>query len=279
MTATTCMLCGASPATEGLCADCAARYISSQCARCQSRLLRSRDLEASDLCHECDADRLASALPDAVWAEIDELLKSGSRIHAVVHLREKLDSPPGLYQLLDILDARLRHLRRINPAEHPVPPPPRLPDRGFVLAQARELEQRPLAIEAYWDGDTTGWFLVLTAILADPDGSQPRDHHLAVLREGGDIRIFNGQVPPWPEAAFASEVGQQIARELGVPFYFPSPSEPEDACPRWWQQHDGTPCRQCGVPLLQPSTTPWRGTCYPCHRRDQEASSRREPSP
>lgn len=274
----TCMFCGASPTVQHLCERCAARYVTSHCAGCQITMCHLRGSKGGSLCHACHADREIAKLPDRVWPRVDDALRTERRIDAMVSLRSELDASAGLYELLDLVDARLRHLRRTRPMDFPPPPPSRLPDRDSVLAKARELKHRPLAIEAYWDGDTTGWYLVLTALLPDAEGSRPREHHLAVLREGGDIRIFNGQVPPWPEASFASGLGHQIARDLDVPFYFPSPTEPEDSCPRWWQQHEGTPCSRCGIPLLQNGTTPWRGTCYPCHLRNEHALGQKEAS-
>jgi hypothetical protein len=137
-----------------------------------------------------------------------------------------------------------------------------------ILAKAAAIPQSPVAIEAFWDGDSSGWFVVLTAIIerASPQHPGYREFDLACLRgAGGDLRLFNGQVPPWPEARLAHEAGQQVAARLGVPFYFPSPDYPEDQCPRWWEQDRGYPCRRCGIPLLQHDPCPWRGVCYQCH--------------
>ena len=87
---------------------------------------------------------------------------------------------------------------------------------------------------------------------------------------GGDIRIFNGQVPPWPEAVRPKEAGEDLAARLGIPFFFASPQHPEDRCPRWWEQSQAYPCRRCGIPLLQCDPCPWRGACYSCHLAEQK---------
>jgi hypothetical protein len=41
------------------------------------------------------------------------------------------------------------------------------------------------------------------------------------------LRIFNGQVPPWPEAEEAQTTGRALADHFGVPFHFVSPDAPE----------------------------------------------------
>jgi hypothetical protein len=147
------------------------------------------------------------------------------------------------------------------------------PTREELLAKAAALTERPVAIEAFWEGESSGWFVVLSAVVKFPKGY--RDTGKWTLQgSGGDLRLFNGQVPPWPEAEFAQQVGTELAGKFGVPFYFASPNHPEEDCPRWWEQDQGYPCSQCGILLLQrQEPCPWRGTCYRCYlekRREQK---------
>ena len=137
-----------------------------------------------------------------------------------------------------------------------------------IVANANTLPQPPVAIEAFWDGDTEGWFLVVVAILARPGRRHPQfsEVDLACLRAaGGDIRIFNGQVPRWPESAVAQKAGVSLACKFGVPFWFPSPDQPRDEAARWWDKDSAVPCRACGSPIVQKPGTPWAGFCHPCH--------------
>lgn len=150
-----------------------------------------------------------------------------------------------------------------------------LPSREQLMVKAEALPQTPVAFEAFWDGDSSGWFVVLSAILREESGF--RDHPLCAMQDGGDIRLFNGQVPPWGEAVLARQVGEELAAKFGVPFYFASPSHPEDDCPRWWEQAQGAPCRCCGILLIQRHDPyPPRGVCSFCHlkevREKKEAS-------
>jgi hypothetical protein len=133
-------------------------------------------------------------------------------------------------------------------------------------AKAR-LPAAAVAIEAYWDGDSSGWFVVLVAVVGGDAGYEGRSLWAS---KGYDFRLFTGQVPPWPEARRAAELGQALATPLGVPFYFPSPDHPEDDCPRWWERDKGTPCRRCGIPLLQRDPCSHRGVCYQCHLAEEK---------
>jgi hypothetical protein len=137
-----------------------------------------------------------------------------------------------------------------------------LPSREDLIAKADALVDRPVAFEAIWDGDSSGWFVEFNAVFKTGDGYT--SEFFAVLQDGGDIRVFNGNVPPWPEAEFARKIGAELASRFGVPFYFPSPIHPEEACPHWWEQHQGYPCRRCGILLLQHESCPWRGVCHRC---------------
>lgn len=111
-----------------------------------------------------------------------------------------------------------------------------LPTREALLLKAKEAPATAVAVEAFWDGDTYGWFVVLTIIfLESTSGGRYGEFDIAVMRSpGGDFRLFIGDVPPWPEAKLASEVGEELSRQLGIPFYFASPDQPKD-CPRWWE--------------------------------------------
>ncbi len=160
--------------------------------------------------------------------------------------------------------------RFINASRSPSPDPKRchgneamIPTLEEISAKVAALPRAPVAFEARWYGDSHGWRIALTAILKSDNWPGFED---SVLFESslGDIRIFNGQVPPWPEAGIAAKSGGDLAIKFDVPFYFPSPNHPEEDCPRWWEQKKGSPCRRCGIPLDQEDTLPWKGRCYFC---------------
>lgn len=148
---------------------------------------------------------------------------------------------------------------------------------GRIEATTRE----PVALEALWDGDTSGWSLGLSVIVREQRGSgghQYQDKFLMTLRFGSDIRLFTGSVPPWPEAVVAQRVGRAVAEQLGIPFWFPSPDEPDDDCPHWWEQDKAHPCKDCAKPIL-PNRSPYlpQDVCYRCHlRREQQAKLRKD---
>jgi hypothetical protein len=93
-----------------------------------------------------------------------------------------------------------------------------------------------VAIEAVWDGDTDGWFVVLFAITERSSRLHPSldEVRLAAFRRGTDLRLLNGQVPPWPEAADATRLGQALAQTMNVPFHFQNADTPDIDQLRWW---------------------------------------------
>ncbi|HVK22118.1 MAG TPA: hypothetical protein VM677_12230 [Actinokineospora sp.] len=134
------------------------------------------------------------------------------------------------------LGPSLRHQRGELDGQGLLEPEPPPPTTAELIARADGISEPVVAVEAVWDGDTQGWFIDLVAIVGRP--GRHHDHFdeltLTVIRHGGDIRLFNGQVPPWPEAQQASEQGEAVARHLGVPFHFVSQHEPDVDSPRWW---------------------------------------------
>ena len=117
--------------------------------------------------------------------------------------------------------------------------PPPSPALWLETAKRKldELRCAPVALEAIWDGDTTGWFLLVFAILPEPSEMHPRFTAVWLVSmrgAGGDSRLFTGQVPPWPETEVAREIGRLAAARWRVPFHFPSPDKPELDDPRWW---------------------------------------------
>jgi len=137
------------------------------------------------------------------------------------------------------------------------------PPDSAALAHLRAAASSAVAIEALWDGDTQGWFVELSAVVRREAGFEAR--FLRAFRRIGDIRLFNGDVPPWPEALEASEIGTQLASLLGLPFHFPAADHPEQDCPHWWDLSRSYPCGRCSMPLLQTKDCRWRGLCYYCH--------------
>lgn len=167
-----------------------------------------------------------AALPDEARSAVDALVRRDRRIHAVQVIREAFaqGAKPGLTEALDVVVERYRALEQ--PLFTSTPPL----DLEKLAAAVAALPVRPDAIEALWDGDTDGWFVVLFAVTAAPW----RQFELAVSRLGTDLRLFDGEAPPWPEAVEAREVGGALARQLDVPFAFASPERPDDTAPRWW---------------------------------------------
>ena len=161
-----------------------------------------------------------------VRGQVDDLVMQGRKLQAVKVVRDSLgDRRPGLYECVDLVAERFEDLgqRFTRSPTAPV-------DLEELTAKVKALPQRPAAIEAVWDGDSEGWMVDLMAVTIEPRA----EYRLATVQHGTDIRLFNGEVPPWPEAQEASVIGRGLAERFGVPFHFASPDEPDCFAPRWW---------------------------------------------
>ncbi|MBB2948286.1 hypothetical protein FB565_008069 [Actinoplanes lutulentus] len=177
-----------------------------------------------------------TSLTPPLRERLDEHLRARRLLPAIKLLRDsgEIQPLPGIYQAQDLLVARQNELA----GQGLLQPPPAPPTTDQLIAKVTAISEPLAAVEACWDGDTQGWFVVLVAIVRRPGPRHPDfdEADLCVLRFGGDIRLFNGQVPPWPEAVRATEQGQAVAQRMGVPFHFASPDEPDDEAPRWWDE-------------------------------------------
>jgi hypothetical protein len=163
-------------------------------------------------------------LPTELRSRIDELIADDRKLLAIVAIRDTLGEPrPGIYECMDLLAERCAELDQ--PWFRPSPPL----DLDVLTEQVAALPHPPEAIEALWDGDSDGWFVCLVAVTLRPKF----EHNLAFIRHGTDMRIFNGEVPPWPEALEVTAIGCALADRLGVPFHFASPDDPYIDLPRW----------------------------------------------
>ncbi|SEC49496.1 hypothetical protein SAMN05216489_00876 [Streptomyces sp. 3213] len=167
-----------------------------------------------------------AALSAAERSAVDELIRRDHRLPAVVRMREAFpaESRPGLYETLDVVAERYRELG-MSFERRPTPPL----DLTTLAERVEALPGRTVAIEAMWDGDSDGWCVDLMAHTDAPVA----EYRLATVRHGGDLRLFNGTVPPWPEAREAETVGRALAERFGVPFHFAGRDEPEIDAPRW----------------------------------------------
>ena len=133
---------------------------------------------------------------------------------------------------------------------------------------------RPTVLEALWDGDTDGWFLVFNLYVKTGNLFWQKEEvkHLGILSLGSDIRLFDGVVPPWPEAILAKQWGRKAAEKYELTFYFPSDNKPDGDCPSWVQKHLAIQCADCGK-LIIPTDSHYlpKEICFNCHlEREQK---------
>lgn len=151
------------------------------------------------------ADLCWTDLSDADRCEVDRLLLADQTILAMKYIREAHQ-----------VDLRWAILIVLGRKAEIVPPRP-LPTVEDLEQSARAaIGGAPSQVSAHWDGDSEGWFVVLEALAT---GGQPL-WRVFLRGPGGDMRLFNGRVPPWPEAELARAAGANLAAMWGVPFVF-----------------------------------------------------------
>ncbi|NOJ52089.1 hypothetical protein HK404_05675 [Myxococcus xanthus] len=195
-------------------------------------------------------DTLSKPVPEDVLEAADALLLDGQFILAIKLFKERTRC--GLHDALEWITHRTEALMELHPrfrAEETArkereTSPSSWRTQG--LENLSQLARPPCAVEAIWDGDSTGWLLTLEAILPGASREHPRftSVRLVTMRgESGDMRFIQGSVPSWSGKEIAEELGQIAHERWGIPFYFPSPDNPIDDAPRWWdsQLEPGTP--------------------------------------
>ncbi len=131
----------------------------------------------------------------------------------------------------------------------------------------------PTVLEALWDGDTQGWFLMLYIHITENSISNlAQRHYLGTISLGTDIRLFNGE--SYTEIGVAKELGQKAVDKYGLIFYFPSDKAPDDDCPEWNERHLGINCVDCNK-LIMPPDSPYlpKDICYNCNS-DRKSKTR-----
>ena len=125
---------------------------------------------------------------------------------------------------------------------------------------------KPIVVEAQWEGDTQGWFLCMFIIIKKGIFKKIESHYLGTIYFGGDIRIFQGTVPPYPESTIAQEIGKKLIAKYDIEFFFPSPDNPDDDCPRWTERDKAINCEDCNK-LIIPTESQYlpKEICYNCH--------------
>lgn len=149
------------------------------------------------------------ALSPPAQAELDDILRASGVITAMKHVMSR--------HHLSFSDAQDLVVRR-DRILHPEP---------SLEQQEAEVRARfdaltggtPTSVRASWDGDSTGWMVILEVVYVEPS-VRGRGYLGALRAPGGDFRLFTGQVPPWPEVALAEQLGTDFAGRLGVPFSF-----------------------------------------------------------
>lgn len=138
-----------------------------------------------------------------------------------------------------------------------------------AVSKINQINQRPKVVEILWGGDTHGWFIIMSIVTETGFWKFKKQnvHRLGnISHKDGDLRLFNGFDPPWPEAILAREIAEKLKAKYNLEIYFPSPNEPDDDCPGWLERNKGIGCEDCRK-LIIPTTSEYlpKNICYYCH--------------
>ncbi|MGJ7558567.1 hypothetical protein ACSFBI_31725 [Variovorax sp. RB3P1] len=198
---------------------------------------QSEDVTKHGLAHD-----LVAAFPECEhWSLIDQVWHWKERAHSDIldaffdfqTIRAIVGSGVKLPWTMEQCDVEFARLQPLLAGLREVEKAKAIEAVSFENLQSKidALTGKLACIQALWDGDTNGWFVRMSAIVEN--SGEYSEHHLGTFTQGGDIRLFNGQVPPWPEAVAASEIGGRLAMHFNAMFHFPSPAEPNDSCAAW----------------------------------------------
>jgi len=144
----------------------------------------------------------------------------------------------------------------------------------------KQIGGRPTVLEALWDGDTQGWYLLL--YLYTKSGSifkkKETRHFLGEVSISEGMEHFtNGK---WTISELANQFGKQAIEKYKLTFYFPSQEDADDDCPKWTEKHLAIHCADCNK-LIIPTDSPYlpKDICYNCHlkREQNERVKNKEP--
>jgi hypothetical protein len=146
--------------------------------------------------------------------------------------------------------------------------------------QINETPGTPTVLEAMWDGDSDGWYLLLflyTVAASSSEQALEREFlEEVVLPEGS--ASFTGE--RWNVCLLAEELGNKAAEKYNLTFYFPANMHPDTDCPTWPDRHLGIPCKECGK-LLLPRNSAYipDDICHHCHTEQEDNKAIKEQHP
>lgn len=131
--------------------------------------------------------------------------------------------------------------------------------------EIKRIGGKPAVLEALWDGDTEGWYLLLY-LYTKREGFFNRRQTRHLL---GEVCISKGMEHftdgKWTVAELANSFGKKAKEKYKLTFYFPS-QEPDNDCPKWTERYLAIHCADCNK-LIIPTDSPYlpKDICYSCH--------------
>lgn len=148
---------------------------------------------------------------------------------------------------------------------------PKITTFEILDEEIKKVGGKPTVLEALWDGDTQGWYLLLYIYTVSGHIFNKKEtrHFLGEVSISPGMEHFtNGK---WTVAELAKNFGEKAKRKYNVTFYFPSQIDADNDCPKWTDRHLAVHCADCNK-LIIPTSSPYlpKDICYNCHLKREQ---------
>jgi len=157
---------------------------------------------------------------------------------------------------------------------------PKITTFDILDDEIKKVRGKPTVLEALWDGDTQGWYLLLFIYKVSGHLFLKKEsrHFLGVVSVTDEMEDYVND--KWTVAEFASYLGKKAKEKYNLVFYFPSEKDPDSDCPKWTERHLAIHCADCNK-LIIPTDSPYlpKDICYNCHLKRERNEKLREEVP
>ncbi len=144
----------------------------------------------------------------------------------------------------------------------------------------KQISGQPTVLEALWDGDSQGWYL-LFYLYTKPShafSKQATRHFLGEVSVSEGMGQFTNE--QWAVPELAKQLGEKAIEKYNLTFYFPSPKDADNNCPKWTDRHLAIQCTDCNK-LFIPTNSPYlpKDICFHCHLAQEQNEKIKKAAP
>ncbi|MFY0673894.1 MAG: hypothetical protein JXQ87_10835 [Bacteroidia bacterium] len=141
----------------------------------------------------------------------------------------------------------------------------------LALELIKDIGGKPKVIEALWHRNLGEWFIELNLIVEKGlINKELSTQFLGNISSATKSFICTAE-NPFPQADYTKEIGGKLREKYDLEFYFPSPNDPDNNCPRWHEKERGIECNACKK-LMFPNRYPnmQKNLCYNCNLQREQ---------